>query len=72
MYIGAVAVLPTYVLLCRPSIHARAPMFSDAYTPDRLLEDSKSGKQALREVIGHPSDYCLSRVSYSRFARPVC
>lgn len=46
MYIGAVAVLPTYVP-CRDFNWSRV---SDWSLFGRLLEESSSGKQALREV----------------------
>ena len=47
MYIGAVAVLPTYVL---PSFLGTTSDFSQRVIFGRLLAESKSGKQALREV----------------------
>lgn len=47
MYIGAVAVLPTYVAVPRPW-----GSISQQVTFGRLLQESKSGKQALREVRG--------------------
>ena len=49
MYIGAVAVLPTYAVQLPDSCFA----FTDeksTYPACRLLQESKSGKQALREV----------------------
>lgn len=44
MYIGAVAVLPTYAPLVAVLIEGSVLLLA------RLLEESKSGKQALREV----------------------
>lgn len=49
MYIGAVAVLPTYAVYLPDACVA----FTDeksTYLLRRLLQESKSGKQALREV----------------------
>lgn len=53
MYIGAVAVLPTYVVVPRPW-----GSISQKVIFGRLLQESKSGKQALREVRG----WFMSRV----------
>ena len=44
MYIGAVAVLPTYAQVVLVLIEGSSSLLV------RLLEESKSGKQALREV----------------------
>ena len=49
MYIGAVAVLPTYALL-HLSDHRAA--FDVSRNLSRLLQESKGVKQALREVRG--------------------
>jgi hypothetical protein len=46
LYIGAVAVLPTYAPLATVLIERSTSLV----LLDRLLEESKSGKQALREV----------------------
>lgn len=48
MYIGAVAVLPTYVFVL--SCAQRDWLMTLLTLLSRLLQESKSGKQALREV----------------------
>ena len=71
MYIGAVAVLPTYVLVGFWAT-ARVPSHTVPFLVCRLLEESKSGKQALREVRRLVCRWCADAEGACHLLFAVC